>query len=381
MTNQQQAISGDLDWIKQQLQLAIELEFSTLPLYLSSMFSLEVQNYTVYNLLRSVVMEEMVHMAIAANILAAIGGSPQFKNINIQYPVAGLPGGAEPDLHVGLAQLSKPQLKNFMRIEMPAFLLSQMDRDETYPTIAVFYDEIRQAIKHHRKAVSAAVATGGPAYQVGDDIGFKTIDQNDPNPVGAILKAIDEILEQGEGASAENLVTSREFEYEESHYARFAEVYYGHMYKKPVSKTKLTAQTEHLFFRGARVGWPVVINTLAVPSDGYAKILADDPNGQDATNDLKLFDVQFTNILEGLDKTWNAPLSKVDRWITLGGAVDSMMKLRVFSCFTFMRRQIPADIVDRLAELYPEEFPHLQTYTDLTRPVYYGPRFLNQSIA
>lgn len=381
MTNQPEAVPHDLNWIKQQLQLAIELEFSTVPLYLSSMLSLEVQNYTVYNVLRSVVMEEMVHMAIAANILAAIGGAPQIKNIKIPYPVQGLPSGAEPDLHVGLAALSKPQLKNFMRIETPAFLLSGMDRPETYPTIAVFYSEIREAIKHNRKAVSTAVATGGLAYQVGDDIGFKTIDQNDPNPVGTILKAIDEILEQGEGAGAENLVTSREYEYEESHYARFAEVYYGRMYRKPAPKTKLTAQTEHLFFKGARVGWPVVINTLAVPSDGYTKILAEDPQGADATKELMAFDKTFTDILGGLDAAWNASLSKGDRWKTLGGAVDNMMKLRVFSCFTFMRRQIPVQIVDRLAELYPAEYPHLQTYTDLTRPVYYGPRFLNQSVA
>ena len=54
----------DLDWIKSSLQSAIELEYSTLPLYLSSMFSLEVQNYTAYNTIRSVVMEEMVHMAL-----------------------------------------------------------------------------------------------------------------------------------------------------------------------------------------------------------------------------------------------------------------------------------------------------------------------------
>jgi hypothetical protein len=57
----------DLAWIKANLQTAIELEFSTLPLYLSAMFSLEVQNYTAYNLIRSVAMEEMVHIAIAAN--------------------------------------------------------------------------------------------------------------------------------------------------------------------------------------------------------------------------------------------------------------------------------------------------------------------------
>jgi hypothetical protein len=90
----------DLAWIKQSLQLAIELEYATLPLYLSAMFSLEVQNYTAYNTIRSVAMEEMVHMAIACNMLAALGGTPRLKSIQVNVPARGLPGGSEPDLHI-----------------------------------------------------------------------------------------------------------------------------------------------------------------------------------------------------------------------------------------------------------------------------------------
>ncbi len=37
----------DLDWIKKTLQSAVELEHATLPLYLSTMFSLEVQNISL----------------------------------------------------------------------------------------------------------------------------------------------------------------------------------------------------------------------------------------------------------------------------------------------------------------------------------------------
>src|SRR5687767_15842532 len=99
MTQDDTAPARDLAWIKQALQSAIELEYVTLPIYLSAMFSLEVQNYVAYNTIRSVAMEEMVHMAIACNMLAALGGSPRIKTIQIRYPVHGLPGGAEPDLH------------------------------------------------------------------------------------------------------------------------------------------------------------------------------------------------------------------------------------------------------------------------------------------
>ncbi len=366
----------DLAWIKEQLQSAIELEFSTLPVYLSSMFSLEVQNYAVYNVIRSVAMEEMVHMAIAGNILAALGGAPQIRNIRIHFPVKGLPGGAEPDLQVGLAQFSKKQLKKFLRIEMPDLLVKQVNRDETYPTIAKFYKAIRQAISDNADAVRAAVKAGGPANQMGDDIGFTVIhDTPGVDSAKTICDAIDEILEQGEGATTGNLITPNSDEYEESHYAKFASLYYGHCYQEPNPPVELSTQTESLFFKGLPIGWPEVINTLAVPSDGYAKILALDPNAAAVTADLSAFDNDFSAVLLALDQAWNGPAPVA--WKTLGSAVHSMVDLRVLSCFNIVRHQIPANLVTQLPELYPNEIEWMKDLTDLTKPVLYGPRFIN----
>src|SRR4051794_1740787 len=93
----------DLTWLKDALQSAIALEHSTLPLYLAAMFSLRVQSFTAYNLIRSVAMEEMVHMSNVCNILAALGGTPQITKLDPGFPSQGLPGGAEPDLHARLA--------------------------------------------------------------------------------------------------------------------------------------------------------------------------------------------------------------------------------------------------------------------------------------
>jgi hypothetical protein len=366
----------DLPWIRQTLQSAIELEYATLPIYLSAMFSLEVQNYVAYNAIRSVAMEEMVHMAIAANMLAALGGSPRIKTIQVKYPVRGLPGGAEPDLQVGLAPLSKHQLRNFLRIEMPQFLLGDSGRGEAYPTIAALYQSLRTAIADNAAAVREAVATGGPANQVGDDIGFTTIRyQAGVDPVPELCDAIDEILEQGEGASVGNLITTSAYETEESHYAKFAELYYGAHYQEPDPPIPLSRETEPRFFRGRPIGWPVVVNTLAVPTDGYAQLLAIDPDAPAVTQDLAAFDTGFSAVLAALDAAWNGPAAV--SWKTLGGAVHSMVDLRVLSCFNILRHQIPGDIVSRLPALYPNEIDQLRRYTDLSAPVFYGPRFLN----
>jgi hypothetical protein len=366
----------DLQWIKGALQSAIELEWSTLPVYLSALFSLEVQNYTAYNLIRSVAMEEMVHMAIAANILAALGESPRIKTIKLSYPAQGLPGGAEPELRVGLAQLSRRQLETFMTIERPEFLLRQMYQDQHYPTISVFYDGIRTAIRDNAAAVQEAVKRGGPANQVGDNIGITSISaESSVDPVDQILEGIEEIIEQGEGASRGSLFTGEGSQDEESHYAKFAELYYGASFEEPRPTIELTRATEREFFKGHTIPWPNIINTLAVPKDAYASILALDPNATLVEADLGTFDATYSALMAALDAVWNGP--PADSFKTLGEAVADMMRLRVLCCFRIMRHQIPADIVGRLPDLYPDEINYLDEYTNLQKAVYYGPRFLN----
>jgi hypothetical protein len=376
-------VTRDIAWIKQALQTAIELECATLPLYLSALFSLKIQNYHTYQQIRSVAMEEMVHMAIAGNLLAAIGGVPQIKNIDVRYPTQGLPGGAEPDLRIGLTKLSRRQLKNFMRIEMPEFLLRGMKRHETYPTISVFYKAIRQAILDNANSVRAAVKAGGPANQIYDDIGLVQIAYVEgTDAVQAMLAGIDEILDQGEGASSRTLVTSCDFEFEASHYARFAELYYGAAYDDRDLKMELTPETEHLFFKGQPVGWPVVLNTLAVPLDGYGKIVALDPDAAAVTKDLTAIDAAYSAVLAALDTAWNGP--EASSWKTVGlsvrgvgGNPPGMIDFRVLARENITRHQIPADVISQLPGLYPAEFEYLKTYTDLDQPVFYGPRFIN----
>ena len=49
----------------------------------------------------------------------------------------------------------------------------------------------------------------------------------------------------------------------------------------------------------------------------------------------------------------------------------------MLSCFNILRHRVPAGIVDMLPTLYPDEIDRLGQYTDLTAPVFYGPRFVN----
>ena len=64
--------------LQQHLQWAIELEHSTLPPYLSALYSIkDGANQEAVEVIHSVFIEEMLHLTLAANILNAVGGSPQ----------------------------------------------------------------------------------------------------------------------------------------------------------------------------------------------------------------------------------------------------------------------------------------------------------------
>ena len=366
----------DVNWIRGALQTAIALEHSTMPLYCAAMYSLEVQNYPSYNTIRSVLMEEMLHMAAACNMLAALGGSPRIKDLDPGFPSAGLPGKVAPDLTAVLAPLSPRQLETFMRIEAPESMLPPELRDPAYATIGGFYQVIRQAVLDNADGIRKAVARGGPANQVGGNLGYRTF-----TPKGAdravedFLASLDMISGQGEGAAAGTLEAGADSQNEISHYARFAELRYGARYLPPVASQPITPETESSYFQGEPIAWPVVINTLAVPRDGYAAILELDPNAAEVSQALKGFDSAYTAMMTALDDAWNGVPEQ--SWPSLGEAVIQMNEMRVTSCFNIMRHQVPEDAVRRLAQLYPDECELMAAYTNLDAPVYYGPRFVN----
>ncbi|MER5222229.1 ferritin-like domain-containing protein [Streptomyces flaveus] len=368
----------DISWIRGALQTAVALEHSTMPLYCAAMYSLEVQNYPSYNIIRSVLMEEMVHMAIAGNMVAALGGSPDMKGLKPSYPgTGGLPGSVAPDLRLRLAKLSNASLEAFMRLEAPEFLLNARQRACAYPTIGAFYNAVRAAIKRNAGAVERAVRLGGPANQVGGNLGYPTFDKDDPDPVGKLLHGLDIITEQGEGPGAGMVETTLEdFQKEGSHYARFAELRYGRRYLA-AEGTAISRETEREFFTGEEIRRPVVVNVLAVPEDGYEAILTLDPRGPEVRKELEGFDDAYTRMLLALDTSWNGPVETW--WPSLGAAVTQMDQMRVRSCFNIMRNEIPRAAIDRLAALYPKEYRALERYTDLGQPVFYGPRFINNA--
>lgn len=198
------------------LQTAIRLEHATIPTYLFPMFSIKPgSNTLIEELISSVVIEEMLHMSLACNILNAIGGSPVIDEPGFipDYP-GPLPGTVEKGLIVPLAPFSLDLVKKvFMVIEEPEYQAPTADY-----TIGQFYDKIKQMLHD-----------AGPSIWVGDQSKQVTF-QYMPELIevydyATAEAAINLIVEQGEGTSTDPMEPGSNTE--PAHYYRYAEIYHG----------------------------------------------------------------------------------------------------------------------------------------------------------
>src|SRR5262245_7093514 len=88
--------------LKDALQTAMQLEFSTIPPYLCAQWSISSDPSGVAGMIENIVLQEMYHFALAGNMLTAIGGVPSIANAAFipRYPTDLLPGGIPQKLAV-----------------------------------------------------------------------------------------------------------------------------------------------------------------------------------------------------------------------------------------------------------------------------------------
>ncbi|MEE3624464.1 ferritin-like protein [Nitrospirillum sp. BR 11752] len=210
------------------LQSAVELEHSTIPPYLSALYSIKKgHNVAAAQIIHSIVVEEMLHMTIAANVLNAIGGRPVINHPKFipTYP-GPLPMNVDDGLIVGLAPLSLDLVQNvFMRIELPETpqhfpRLLKAPGERGYATIGEFYDAIIARIV----ALGQGIFTGDPARQVVDNAWFPPDQLFPVTDVASAVRALEVIKRQGEGTSHNPF----DGDGQPAHYYRFEEIVAGH---------------------------------------------------------------------------------------------------------------------------------------------------------
>jgi hypothetical protein len=224
--------------LRTHLQWAIELEHATLPPYLCALYSLDPErNPDAVEVLGGVFAEEMLHLALAANILNAVGGRPRLDSPTL------LPGHprrmphGDRTLELSLLPFGPEALEMFLRVERPAppHAPEQADR---YATIGQFYEAIEDGLRELcARLGEPAVFSGDPARQV-SPVHFRhstgsliTVDS-----LATALAAMQEIVDEGEGAGRGEVWDGDADVFhpgraEVSHYYRFQELTLGRRYQ------------------------------------------------------------------------------------------------------------------------------------------------------
>jgi hypothetical protein len=254
-------------------------------------------NKEIYDVLRSIVFEEMGHMGIACNLLTTIGGTPQItaQNFVPRYPSA-LPCNIVPrvippnvkDWNVGLSRLTPAVVSDiFMIIEFPEGgpIALQSFRQRKFHTIGEFYDAISRTLTY---------LVNHNMVKITGDRQITETNQVLVEPIDTLIKAqraIELIKEQGEGTpQSPGAVISGD---ELAHYYKFKEIDVGRKYE--YNKAKKTWS-----LNGKFRAFPTVYPMADVPAGGYVG-----PGiPKNASDLLKKFNSDYGDILGNLQSAW-----------------------------------------------------------------------------
>jgi Ferritin-like len=302
-------LDDTVEGLRAALQNAIELEHSTIPPYLYALYSLKPgANKEIAGIIRSVVLEEMLHMSLACNVLNAVGGQPLIDSPKFipEYPTH-LPGAVQDKLIVGLQAFSLQLLSDvFMVIEEPEVPLEYpvvpppqemfAASIEAKPpmTIGEFYNAIVDQIR----GLGPVIFTGDPKLQLTATFNrvplFPVLDEP------SAIKALELIVDQGEGTKTSPIDVDKE----PAHYYRYAEICKGY---KLIRNPAPLPGTPPYIYGGAPVPfapqdvWPALTNPQA---DSY-------PPGSAADIGNKAFNRAYTVLLKTLHAVFNGAPDRI----------------------------------------------------------------------
>ncbi|TAK76861.1 MAG: hypothetical protein EPO16_06510 [Dehalococcoidia bacterium] len=228
--------------------------------------------------LGEIVVQEMIHLSTACNLLTAVGGAPQLRRPNLPTSPRAYPPGFE----LRLAPFSVDAVDQFVMLERPEALARTEDyrasavsldslgdifsSERNFQTVGELYRGIEDGITYlSQKLGEAELFVGPPAAQTAEQF-FSLPGLIPVHDLKSALAAINVIVEQGEGASAD---------VEDSHYRRFLRM-------REEFGEALKADPSFL------PGRPVLTNPYAMTPTDVADVAAvnmvDDPTAVDLCN-------------------------------------------------------------------------------------------------
>ena len=181
--------------------------------------------------LRGIAIEEMLHIALVANVMSAIGAAPNFGRPNFPQRSGYFPSG----LQLDLLPFGGPALDHFLFLERPEGMerpdasefvatapvrepvdeSEALPRGQEYATIGHLYRGIEDGLRTLASRLGErALFVGSPRAQAGPEL-FRWPQLVAVTDLDSALAAVQEIIEQGEGARGD---------WEDAHYGRFLSI-------------------------------------------------------------------------------------------------------------------------------------------------------------
>lgn len=299
------------------LQTAIGVEFGTLPPYLYALYSIRPgTNAEAARRIKSVVLQEMIHMCLASNILNALGGNPALRPQAYPGPLPGDIGPHGTPLTVHLYPFSVKAMEQGMAIEQP-------ENSPDFPVETLFATGARTkavTIGQFYNALDKFLATlpasdwAAGRNQILDNQFF----------AGQLLaingypdahKAIQEIVSEGEGTKDDPL----DFQDEVAHYYRFGEVYHDKVLTKADNRLGYAWGPAPL-----GVNWRGAYPAIADPA---LHDFSQDPPAAQAAQ--AVCNLAFTALVDALQRAVTGQVG------ALGEAVQAMFDLRMAALHAF----------------------------------------------
>lgn len=281
----------NLDELKERIQLAIELEFFTIPPYLTAAWSLSGSTspttIKIREILIGVALQEMLHMGLMCNLLVAVGGKPVLNAPDHLPSYPNFPPGLQLASPIGLEAFSMPVLEQFLNLEhpqndpvpIPVLVAAIAEAPAlSFPTIGEFYDSLKAGLVH----ATSFSTTGQLTTQFSTTNDTLTVIANAQEAAAAI----ELIKEQGEGnASSPAAGPSSD---ELAHFYRFQQIKDGREYVKQPDGTFKQDPSKPLPYPDVAEIYPMA----PIPPAGY-------PGISDS------FDTAYSDVLQSLHDAWN----------------------------------------------------------------------------
>ncbi|WP_321951523.1 ferritin-like domain-containing protein [Paraburkholderia bannensis] len=280
-------------------QLAIQVEMTTIPPYLTALYSIKDPASEAYQTLRSVVMEEMFHVNQAANLLVAIGGRPRLTGAAVPVYPCYLPhANPESTPFIGLSRASIDVFQNtFTAIERPAPPHAAPQGSE-YDTIAQLYEALIDGLERYQGVTPLFQAAPGMRQRTTIYLGKFGGDPVEVTSLASAKLGVQQIVQQGEGSipDVEPMIPLSPWG-TYNYYGKRTDGTYG-----PISGTPY----EMSHFKKFRT---VALDTANFPATW--PILAN-PQRSDLSNPValkfaELFDIAYSAMLDALEQSFVDP--------------------------------------------------------------------------